>query len=57
MPFPEPGSQDDLAGCGERYSALLATLALAADVCSGAEDDVAASEASELRDSKACLGR
>jgi len=46
----EPEPQQDLDRAGKRDSALLASLALAADAGSGAEGDVAAVQAGELGD-------
>ena len=51
----QPGPQHLLGGAGERDGPLLAALAFASDVAAGAEDDVGAVEADQLRDSKTSL--
>lgn len=53
----EPGGQHRLGGGGEGHRALLAALALAADVGAGAERDAAAVESDELGDPQARLDR
>src|SRR5213593_4911848 len=47
-----PGPQHLLGGASEGDGPLLAALAFASDVTAGAEDDVGAVEADQLRDSK-----
>jgi hypothetical protein len=53
----QPRGEDRLGRGGQRDSALLSAFAFAADVCAGAERDVAAVQADQLGDAKAGLDR